>query len=225
MVLLNRWPRGWAKRNLKQEPAHVQEDRKSREGQLLRNEGQSVDRGYQRTLEGRGRPGPILRSQDGDVRCQETEVGRIQESGSPLSDELVRRLLKKDLEEWTVIEQREAEAAADAEATPEDKPAKKAKAAKVKPTKKSDGKLSGLDAAAKVLGENGEPMKCADMVEQMLSQGYWSTNGATPAATPGLLFQTLQTNRLQIAWQTWLPTARRGRLFINDLKDGFQWRS
>jgi hypothetical protein len=92
-------------------------------------------------------------------------------------DELVRRLLKKDLEEWVAVEQRESEAAVDADAEPKPAPAKQAK------PKKTKDKLSGLDAAAKVLGEAGGPMKCQDMVDQMLSKGYWQTNGATPAAT------------------------------------------
>ena len=95
-------------------------------------------------------------------------------------DELTRRLVKKDLEEWLAVEQREAEAASAAETEPE--PAKK-KAATKKPKATKDKKLSGLDAAAKVLGEAGGPMKCQDMVDQMLSKGYWQTNGATPAAT------------------------------------------
>ena len=74
------------------------------------------------------------------------------------------------------MEQREAEAAAAAETIVEDKP--------VKPkTKKTKDKLSGLDAAVKVLTEVGQPMKCGDMVDQMLSKGYWQTNGATPSAT------------------------------------------
>ena len=82
-------------------------------------------------------------------------------------DELVRRLLKKDLEEWLAVERRESEAAAD-ETPSEEKP---------------KTKLSGLDAAVKVLTEVGQSMKCSDMVDQMLSKGYWQTNGATPSAT------------------------------------------
>ncbi len=87
-------------------------------------------------------------------------------------DELVRKLAKKDLEEWLAIEQREVEAEKAAEAEPEAKPAKKAKAGKTKATKKTEGKLSGLDAAVKVLTEAGGAMKCGDMVEQMISKGY-----------------------------------------------------
>ena len=42
---------------------------------------------------------------------------------------------------------------------------------------------SGLDAAAKVLAEAGEPLSSKQMVERMLEKGYWKTRGETPAAT------------------------------------------
>jgi hypothetical protein len=45
-------------------------------------------------------------------------------------------------------------------------------------------KMSGLDAAAKVLAETGQPMNCRDLVDQMSAKGYWtSPGGATPWAT------------------------------------------
>jgi hypothetical protein len=45
-------------------------------------------------------------------------------------------------------------------------------------------KLSALDAAAKVLGESGQPMSCQEMIEAMAAKGYWtSPGGKTPAAT------------------------------------------
>lgn len=44
-------------------------------------------------------------------------------------------------------------------------------------------KVSGLDAAFKVLSEAGEPMRCKDVVDKMLSSGLWQTGGKTPAAT------------------------------------------
>src|SRR5262249_25490379 len=45
-------------------------------------------------------------------------------------------------------------------------------------------KLSAIDAAAKVLGEKGEPMTCPEMIEAMAAKGYWSSpGGKTPAAT------------------------------------------
>jgi hypothetical protein len=49
---------------------------------------------------------------------------------------------------------------------------------------KSDGKLSQLDAAVKVLGEAGTPMTTKAMIEAMATKGYWtSPGGATPAQT------------------------------------------
>ena len=44
-------------------------------------------------------------------------------------------------------------------------------------------RASGLDAAAQVLAEAGEPLNTKTMVERMLAQGLWQTNGKTPAAT------------------------------------------
>jgi len=44
-------------------------------------------------------------------------------------------------------------------------------------------KPSGLDAAAQVLAEAGEPLNTKDMVERMLAKGLWQTSGKTPAAT------------------------------------------
>jgi len=65
----------------------------------------------------------------------------------------------------------------------EAKPARTPKAPREPQPEPEDGKMSGLDAAAKVLAENGVPMKCKDIVEQMLAKGYWTTGGKTPAAT------------------------------------------
>src|SRR6516165_1801669 len=61
-----------------------------------------------------------------------------------------------------------------------EKPAKAPKAyAEPKPKK-----MSALDAAAKVLGEQGKPMNCQELIEEMSRKGYWtSPNGATPQAT------------------------------------------
>ena len=44
-------------------------------------------------------------------------------------------------------------------------------------------RLSGLDAAAKILADATEPLGTTTMVERMLDQGLWTTKGATPAAT------------------------------------------
>jgi hypothetical protein len=45
-------------------------------------------------------------------------------------------------------------------------------------------KLSALDAAAKVLAESGQAMKCPEMIAAMAAKGYWcSPGGLTPEAT------------------------------------------
>lgn len=60
-------------------------------------------------------------------------------------------------------------------------PAKKSRPAR---QKQNGGKLSALDAAAKVLGETGQPMTCKEMIEMMATKGYWqSPGGRTPEAT------------------------------------------
>jgi len=42
---------------------------------------------------------------------------------------------------------------------------------------------SGLDAAAQILAEAGEPLSTGEMVKRMIEKGLWSTGGKTPAAT------------------------------------------
>jgi len=45
-------------------------------------------------------------------------------------------------------------------------------------------RMSGLDAAAKVLQESGQPMSVKEMVDQAAAKGYWqSPGGKTPTAT------------------------------------------
>jgi len=64
--------------------------------------------------------------------------------------------------------------------------APKAKAAKpAKPeAEPKPKKLGCLDAAAKVLGENGQAMNCKEMIDAMAAKGYWtSPGGKTPHAT------------------------------------------
>ena len=65
-------------------------------------------------------------------------------------------------------------------------PAKKSerKTKTTKSAKKSEGKLSALDAAAKVLDESKEAMGCKEMIEAMAAKKLWtSPGGKTPAAT------------------------------------------
>jgi len=70
--------------------------------------------------------------------------------------------------------------------TPQAAPAAKTTAADPKVRKKverKDGTMSGLDAAAKVLAEAGEPLNCKTIVQCALAKGYWKTGGKTPQAT------------------------------------------
>jgi hypothetical protein len=75
---------------------------------------------------------------------------------------------------------RVAPAAIDGETTPApEKPKRQRKAAEPK-----EKKTSALDAAARVLAEEGRPMTCRELVDVMAARGYWtSPGGATPAAT------------------------------------------
>jgi hypothetical protein len=48
----------------------------------------------------------------------------------------------------------------------------------------ADGQLSAIDAAAKVLGESGQPMTTRELIEAMATKAYWkSPHGLTPQAT------------------------------------------
>jgi len=62
---------------------------------------------------------------------------------------------------------------------------KKARAAKAATSAgPKSGKLSALDAAARVLGEEGRSMNCKELIETMAAKGYWkSPAGKTPAST------------------------------------------
>lgn len=44
-------------------------------------------------------------------------------------------------------------------------------------------KMSGLDAAAKVLAEAGKPMNAKAIATAAIDSGYWTTAGQTPWAT------------------------------------------
>jgi hypothetical protein len=69
---------------------------------------------------------------------------------------------------------------ADATAPTAAKPKRQRKAA-AEPKEK---KPSALDAAAKVLAEEGRPMTCKEMITEMAAKGYWaSAGGQTPDAT------------------------------------------
>lgn len=64
---------------------------------------------------------------------------------------------------------------------------KKEKARKPEATPRTarttDGKLSGLDAAVKILADAGTPLNAKELVDRMLASGLWTTSGKTPHAT------------------------------------------
>ena len=78
----------------------------------------------------------------------------------------------------------EANANAAADGKPASKKTTPAKKTKAKPDAKANGKMSALDAAAKVLVDNKAPMNTKEMIEAMAAKGLWSSpGGKTPHAT------------------------------------------
>jgi len=59
---------------------------------------------------------------------------------------------------------------------------KKGAKPKAKREKKAGGKMSGIDLAAKVLAEAGEPLNAKTIADRAIAAG-WKTNGKTPHAT------------------------------------------
>ena len=77
----------------------------------------------------------------------------------------------------------EGQPASGTEPAAEKDKADKPKRARAKKEPK-EKRMSGLDAAAKVLQESGQPMTCKELVEAAESKGYWkSPGGKTPHAT------------------------------------------
>ena len=78
---------------------------------------------------------------------------------------------------------KKAPASAKATAGKPEKTPRKREAGQPSPRLRQAGKMSGLDAAAKVLADAREPLDTKTMVERMIGQGLWTTGGKTPAAT------------------------------------------
>jgi hypothetical protein len=74
-------------------------------------------------------------------------------------------------------------------------PAKKRRTRQASTDGGTEKKLSALDAAAKVLAEQGKPMGCQELIGAMAVKGYWtSPGGKTPASTLySALLRELQT--------------------------------
>ncbi len=64
-----------------------------------------------------------------------------------------------------------------------DKQTKPAPASTGVPKPAKAKKASGLDAAAQVLKDAKQPMRCKDIVQTMLDKGMWTSGGKTPHAT------------------------------------------
>lgn len=94
--------------------------------------------------------------------------------------------MKKSSKKSTGKQEKTAKKSAEAQAAPETPVAENAPAAEPKARKKAerkDGTMSGLDAAAKVLADAGEPLNCKTIVERAIEKGLWKSDGKTPAAT------------------------------------------
>ena len=64
-------------------------------------------------------------------------------------------------------------------------PSAKPKRQRQAPAEPKEKKLSALDAAAKVLGEAGQPMGCKELIGAKAAKGYWaSPAGRTPGKDP-----------------------------------------
>ena len=64
------------------------------------------------------------------------------------------------------------------------RPVKAKKTEATSPAVAESKRLSALDAAAKVLAETGQPMRCTELIAVMAAKGYWSSpGGKTPAST------------------------------------------
>src|SRR6516165_6214744 len=83
-----------------------------------------------------------------------------------------------------------------AKTTAAKKTARTTKTEAAPPAVAENKRLSALDAAAKVLAESGQPMRCTELIAAMASKGYWtSPGGKTPAST---LYSALLQPRLWI---------------------------
>jgi hypothetical protein len=85
------------------------------------------------------------------------------------------------------------------------------------PKSKTEGKVkkrSALDAAAQVLAQANAPLNCQELIEEMASQGLWSSPaGKTPSATLySALLRELQTKGDQARF----VKAERGKFALRD---------
>ena len=88
-----------------------------------------------------------------------------------------------------------------------------AKASRAKPAKQAAGKLSAINAAAKVLGETKKALNCKGLVEAMADKGYWkSPGGQTPDRT---LYSAILREINNKGKQSRFKKADRGQFALN----------
>jgi hypothetical protein len=98
-------------------------------------------------------------------------------------------------------------------ATKATKPATKNAEPKAQKKAASAGaKMSGLDAAAKVLGEANEALNCKIIVERAIEKGYWKTGGKTPAGT---IYAAILRETQKKGKQARFHKAERGKFTLN----------
>jgi hypothetical protein len=96
---------------------------------------------------------------------------------------------------------------------PKTKAPKAEKVLKAAKAPKADGKLSAIDAAAKVLSDAKEPLTTKEMIEQMAAKGLWkSANGQTPAAT---LYSAILREIQKKGKEARFKKAERGKFVLN----------
>lgn len=111
--------------------------------------------------------------------------GKTKKKSTKSSEALTKEALAVTGANLARIEAQERGEAAPPEVTAGDTKPKKSKATKSPkaPKEKKPRKMSGLDAAAKVLAESKEPLTAQAMVDEAFKQGLWKSNGKTPGAT------------------------------------------
>ena len=101
--------------------------------------------------------------------------------------------------------------------TPKAKAETKAKAAQTGTAKakkpKGEKKVSGLDAAAKVLQESGKEMNVKEILDAILTKGYWkSPEGKTPRAT---IYSSIIREIAAKGKESRFKKAERGKFVVN----------
>jgi hypothetical protein len=78
------------------------------------------------------------------------------------------------------------------------------------------GKLSALEAAARLLGETGQAMNCQEMIAAMAAKGYWtSPGGKTPWST---LYSALLREVATKGKESRFVKVDRGRFALRDAR-------